>query len=205
MLTCIYCQNEATSREHWIPRGLGTFRGATPLSNRLCGKCNELLGKLDQELLRTGWTGFQRALRGIEGRHGTASVSPFHYKAIQADHPTRMMMPALDRSHEVLSEAYTDEEGKPSARPLRQVVLRMPAGRMECVPFPRRWNAEQLREAVNSRHLEDGMPAELYLEDDENVTNQETPYAMGIRELLTTVFGKDFSARVYGGLGACRE
>ena len=201
MPTCIYCQNEATSREHWIPRGLGAFRGYTPLSDRLCQECNELLGELDREFLRTGLTGFQRALLGIGGRHRTASVSPFHYKSTQANSPIRMMMPALGRSHEVLAEAYTDAEGRPSARPLRQVVLRMPDGGVDCVPFSRGWNGEQLRRAVLSRNLEGGVPVELYLEDDEDVSDQETQYAREIRTLLSSVFGNEFRAQVYGGTG----
>ena len=78
MPTCIYCPNEANSREHWIPRGLGAFRGYTPLLNQVCGDCNRRLGQLDQELIRTGPTGFQRALHGVQGSHGPSKVSPFH-------------------------------------------------------------------------------------------------------------------------------
>jgi hypothetical protein len=105
MPQCIYCRNDATSREHWIPRGFGTFRGFTPLVDRLCEECNRRLGQLDQELMRTGPTGFHRALLGVEGRHGPPKVSPFQYKTMQTDHPTRMMMPALGRQHELLAEA----------------------------------------------------------------------------------------------------
>ena len=41
MATCIYCPNEANSREHGIPRGLGAFRGYTPLRHQVCGDCNQ--------------------------------------------------------------------------------------------------------------------------------------------------------------------
>ena len=201
MATCIYCLNEANSREHWIPRGLGTFRGCTPLLNQVCADCNNCLGQLDQELMRTGPTGFQRALHGVQGRHGPSKVSPFHYKALQADQPTTMMMPALGRKHRILAEAYSDEEGRPSARAIRQIVLKMPDGRMECVPFPRGWTADQLRIAVNSRGFETGTPEEVYLEDDEVFTDQEVPHALEIRTLLSSVFGSKFTAWIYGGSG----
>ena len=202
MATCIYCPNEANSREHWIPRGLGAFRGYTPLLNQVCGDCNTRLGQLDQELIRTGLTGFQRALHGVQGRHGPPKVSPFHYKAMRADQPMKMTMPALGRQHQLLAEAYTDEEGRPSAQPIRQVVLKMPDGCMECVPFPRDWTADQLRTAVSNRELESGTLEEIYLEDDEVVTDQEAPLALEIRTLLSSVFGGGFRGlQVYGGPG----
>ena len=201
MATCIYCPNEANSREHWIPRGLGAFRGYTPLLNQVCGDCNTRLGQLDQELIRTGLTGFQRALHGVQGRHGPPKVSPFHYKAMQADQPTKMMMPALGSQHQLLAEAYTDEEGRSSAQPIRQVVLKLPDGRMECVPFPRGWTADRLRTAVSNRGLEAGKLEKIYLEDDEVFTDQEAPYALEIRTLLSSVFGGEFRAEIYGGSG----
>ena len=201
MPTCIYCPNEANSHEHWIPRGLGTFQGNTTLLNQVCGDCNNRLGRLDQELMRTGLTGFHRALHGVPGRHGTSKVSPFHYKAMQAGQPTTMMMPALGREHQIQAKAYTDEEGRHSARPIRQVVLKMPDGRMESVPFPRGWTANQLRTAITNRGLEAGTLEELYLEDDEVFADQEAPHALEIRTLLSSVIGRKFRAKVYGGSG----
>ena len=199
--TCIYCPNEADSREHWLPRGLGTFRGNTTLVNQVCGDCNNRLGHLDEELMRTGHTGFHRALLGVRGRHGASSVSPFQYRAMRAEQPTTMMMPAIGRDHQIQGEAYTDTEGRPSARPIRQVVLRMPDGSMQAVPFPRPWTADQLRMAVVNRELETGTLQEVYLEDDEVFTDQEAPHALGLRTLLSSVFGGEFGADVYGGDG----
>src|SRR5438552_3966772 len=135
---CIYCIDAAaTSREHWIPRGLGTFRGYTPLLDRLCEECNQRLGQeLDEELMRTGPTGFQRALQGVEGRSRHSKVNPFHYRAMNADQPLKLMMPVLHADHLVLAESYRDDNERDSSRPLRQIVLRTADGRVECVPFP---------------------------------------------------------------------
>ena len=124
---------------------------------------------------------------------------------MQADQPTKMMMPALGRQHQLLAEAYTDEEGRSSAQPMRQVVLKMPDGRMECVPFPRAWTADQLRTAVSNRGLEAGTLEEIYLEDDEVFTDQEALLALEIRTLLSSVFGGKFRAQVYGGSGERTE
>ena len=205
MPICIYCTNEATSREHWIPRGLGTFRGYTPLLKQVCGDCNNSLGRLDEEFIRTGHTGFLRALHGVQGRHGKSTVSPFHYKAMQADQPTMMMMPARDRQHQIQAEAYIDHEGRRSARPIRQVVLRMPDGTMESVPLPRGWTADQLRAAVSNRQLGAGTPEEIYLEDDEIVTEPEAPHQRELKTLLNSVFGTGFRAKVYQGIGERTE
>ena len=200
--TCIYCSNEADSHEHWLPRGLGTFRGNTTLVNQVCGDCNHCLGRLDEELLRTGHTGFVRQLLGVRGRHGASTVSPYQYRVMRAEQPTTtMMLPAIGRDHQIHGETYTDAEGRPSARPIRQVVLRMPDGSMQSVPFPRPWTADHLRQAVVNRGLETGTLQELYLEDDEVFTDQESPDALDIRTLLSSVFGGGFRADVYGGDG----
>jgi hypothetical protein len=172
------------------------------LLDRLCEDCNRRLGQeLDQELMRTGPTGLQRTILGVEGRRGAPKVGPFQYKAMQAEPPTTMMMPALGRDHVLLGEAYRDELGRPAARPIRQVVLRMPDGSMACVPFSRAWNADQLREAVNNRGLQKGVPQELYLDDDEDATNPEDPHTLEVRAALTAVFGPGFRVDCYGGPG----
>ena len=72
---------------------------------------------------------------------------------------------------------------------------------MQSVPFPPGWTADQLRTAVVNRGLEAGTLEELYLEDDEEFTDQEAPHVLKIRTLLSSVFGREFSAAVYGGDG----
>ena len=198
--TCIYCNSEGNSREHWLPRGFGAFRGNTTLANQVCRTCNNLLGRLDGELLRTGHTGFQRALLGIQGRHGASTVSPFEYKAMQAKPPTRLMMPAIGRHHQILAEAYTDVKGTRSARPMRQVVLELPNKSMAPVPFPHDWNAIQLKRAVANRRLEAGILREIYAGENEILTDRDAPHTADVMDLLTLVFGK-FEADVYGGDG----
>jgi hypothetical protein len=119
---------------------------------------------------------------------------------MQADQPTRLMVPALGREHEPLAEAYVDAEGRQSARPIRQVVLRTHDGRMEPVPFPRPWTADHLRTAVQNRGLEGASLEEVYFEDNEDARDQNTPYMTEVRLLLSAVFGQ-FQAQTYGGTG----
>ena len=199
MPACTYCTNEADGREHWIPRGLGTFRGWTPFRG-ICQDCNIRLGFLDEELLRTGLVGLHRAMLGIEGRHGPPKQSPFLYKAMQSDPPITLMVPALGRQHQLYAETRRDESGRTMAEPIRQVVLEMPDGQMQSVPFSRGWNAEHLRIAIKNRGLEGGKPREIFLDSDEDAVSQEAPQMLSVRTLLTEVFG-DFRAMSYGGQG----
>ena len=111
-------------------------------------------------------------------------------------------MPAPSREHDILAEAYMDGDGRACARPLRQIVLKMSDGEMKCVPFARRWTADQLRVAVQERELGAGTLAEIYLEEDESFTNQNEPHVREIRQLLSSVFGSDFrKTATYFGLG----
>jgi hypothetical protein len=76
----------------------------------------------------------------------------------------------------------------------------MPDGRLECVPFPRGWKSEHLKKAIANRGLDGGVLEEVYLEDDEEGTDPDTPYMREVRTLLSAVFGQ-FGAQVYGGPG----
>ena len=194
---CIYCGCEASSREHWIPRGLGKFRGYSPLLDRLCKNCNECLGReLDEEFMRTGAIGFQRAVCGVQGRSGHAKVNPFLYRAMAGQQPTEMLMPMPHAGHLVLGEGYQDTDGNKSARPLRQIVVRAPDGRIARLPFPRAWTAEHLRTSVVERQLTDAEVVEVYFENDEG-----NPEAVKARAIVKEVFGSVREAVAFFGAG----
>ena len=202
MPNCIYCAApDPRSREHWILRGLGSFNGYTPLLNRLCQTCNERLGQeLDEEFLRTGQIGFQRALHGVRGRAGHAPVNPFHYRAMGGQQPNTMMMPIPHAQHHVLAEAYRDADGNRCSKPLRQLVVRNQDGALQCMPFPRAWTAEHLRQGVAARGLADGRVVEIYFEQDEDVRA-----VVAARELVREVFSDLSEAVAYMGVSGERE
>jgi hypothetical protein len=199
---CIYCgAANANGREHWIQRGLGTFRNFTPLTDRICEDCNQRLGRdLDEEFLRTGAIGFQRVLHGIQGRDTHRPVNPFLFRGMDPLQPTTLMMPVPHAGHRVLGNAYRDAEGNHCTKPLRQIVVRKPDGRVESVPFNRAWNADQLREAVTGRGLQNGTVIEVYFDDDEG--NAEVVAA---RELVRHVFGSTEEAIAFFGSAAERQ
>ena len=181
---CIYCGGPDDGKEHWLPRSLGAIKGAGTLLDRLCNGCNNALGKVDEELARTGTTGWLRAVHGIEGRSGPSQVSPFSYRAMSAEQPTVLKMPDPTGVHQVLGEAVPDAERGHVAQQIRQLVFRRADSSRECVPFPRAWTSEQVKRAVQERHLEEAELIEVYLDVD------EIPESENMRGVLREVFGK---------------
>lgn len=164
MPPCIYCGAPANSAEHWLPRALGAIKGTTLLRDRICHDCNQAFGRvLDEELLRTGPTGFFRSALGIKGRRGHTSVSPFYYRGRSAVQPTAMTMPAPHGRYTILAEVGPDEAHGKAGRPLRQLVLEKADGSVECVPFHQGWQSEQIRDAITSRQLDGAELVELSL------------------------------------------
>jgi len=75
MASCIYtgpsglCAGTAPlSGEHYLPRGLGKFRGYEELIGKVCRDCNERFSKLDEILLSHGPEALLRLAHGIQGR-----------------------------------------------------------------------------------------------------------------------------------------
>lgn len=192
---CIYCGAPALSAEHWLPRGFGAIKGVTLLNGRICAECNHALGRsLDEELLRTGPTGFFRSLLGIKGRRQHRDVSLFHYKAASAEQPTTMMMPVHhDGGYRILAQAYQPQH----AKPLRQLVFKTRGGQHECVPFSRGWNADQLKQAIQVRNLQDAELVEVFLDDDESPEDDDW---IEVRKVLTAALGH-FGATAWYGKG----
>jgi hypothetical protein len=183
------------------PAEPGELSRNTPLLGRLCTDCNHRLGReLDEELARTGPTGFLRPLVGVEGRRSHSKVNPFHYRAMSAQQPTIMMMPVLHAEHKVLAEGYRDEHGHEASRPLRQVVVRTTTGDVAWVPFSRAWGADQLRAAIQARQLEGAAPFEVYIEDGESADSDSAQY-FDPHRVLRAVFGPFREVTVYGGVG----
>lgn len=165
--------------------------------NRLCNACNGQLGRdVDEEFMRTGEIGFQRALYGVRGRREHNQVNPFQYRAMSAQQPTTMLTRIPQFDHPILMEGYRNDQGNPAARPLRQVVVRTPEGRIECIPFPRAWTGEQLRKTLEMQQLANVTLVKVLFEDDEGA-----PEAIAARTLLREVFGSVEQAEAFMGVG----
>jgi hypothetical protein len=202
MSPCIYCGAPADSREHWLPRCLGAIEGLAILEDRLCEGCNHALGReLDEALARTGPTAYSRALHGIRGRRQHSEVNLFLYRASSRQQPTTLLRPAPHGQYQILGEAYTDEQGRKNTRPLRQLVLKTPAGDIERVPFPPAYDATLIKKMLAERGLEDAELVEIYLDEDELAEGPESSEALDLRRLLSAVFGAFRGAQVWYGKG----
>ncbi len=78
MPECIYCKSMDVSEEHHLPRCMGKFKGYVSLKDRVCNKCNGLLGKSDEQLCNSGFEGFFRQFLGIQGRKSHTKINPFY-------------------------------------------------------------------------------------------------------------------------------
>lgn len=134
-MTCIYCDKSADSKEHWIPRWLGTYRGADTLLDRLCGACNKRLGDaLDAAMARTGPEAIERYRRGMKGRHDRR-VNPFRFKTQGATPPTIFTSESPGFEAKLLMEDKA-ASGIPNPVPIPQVLVRDGDGKQHSVPLP---------------------------------------------------------------------
>jgi hypothetical protein len=173
---------------------MGSIKEMHLLKGRLCGGCNAFLGReLDEELARTGPTGLYRSTYGITGRRSHTSVSAFHYRAMSRLQPTTLKRPAPHGEWEILGDSYISEDGRPCCRTLRQIVVKGATGIVEPLPFPRAWTASQVVGMLRERGLQGAELVEIYLDEDEPMDD------LGVRGLLTEVFGVFHQVRVWGG------
>lgn len=160
---CVYCASLPFGAEHWLPRSLGRFRGAEVLNDRICRTCNNELGMLDEELIRTGPEGTFRAMLGIGGRHDE-STNPAYYRAATTN-PTRILAADPDEAA-ILYEPFHDD-GQRRGRPLRQIILEDTQGIRHTLPLNLEWNADTLRLALTRRRLTGATPVEVYVDPEE--------------------------------------
>jgi hypothetical protein len=195
MAACIYCGDPADSGEHWLPRTLGTFKHLDQLRDRLCQRCNKVLGdELDQEIANTGTTGLAKFALGIEGRHKAPSKNPFQYKVMGTEAATTMLMDSPDGSCKILGQFFRTESGEARATALRQLVFTKSDGAVVPVQFPRGYSSERLRELVKARGVDGATLTAIYIDPDES--HEDGALLALIKDALGS-----FNATVYGGVG----
>jgi len=191
MASCIYCGSEANSREHWLPRSLGTFGSLQVLHDKVCEPCNGVLGReVDEAFIRTGPEAILRLGLGIEGQRGPGA-NPFYHRAA-TDQPVRATNVSADDEPELLWETFRGENGEPQAQLRQQLVVIDGQGIRHLIPFNTAWTAEILRAALSHRRIENGTLREVYL-DEEHVQH--------VRPVLREIF-PGFRAELFGRSGA---
>lgn len=136
-IECIYCGRQETVtgrkrpwREHYLPKGLGRFRGFEPLWDRVCLTCNATIGQHEEQFLTLGPVGFIRYRLALPKR--PPSKNPF-YNGSHGAPPIRVVgrVPGVD--HDVLIEPIW---GSPKAELARQLILCDEKGTLQPVAVP---------------------------------------------------------------------
>lgn len=139
---CIYCSASARSVEHPLPRALGEFQNAPLLEERLCHSCNQKLGRLDEQLARSGPEGFLRRFFAVAGRAHHESVNVFERGSAGG---SRIEMKAHD---DALGVDVLLEVENGAARQMRQLILIDAARKHHHLPIRRDDTPERLRKNV---------------------------------------------------------
>lgn len=164
---CIYCDSIGPfSKEHAFPRSLGEFSSFPLLINRVCAKCNEDIGRLEEQFGRSGPEAFFREYLNIDGRdthdkvnpfkRGSAGVKPIDFTALLPEEDIKVLWefnPGEKTVREVSQIVFIDDKGK--SYPLRI----------------HKWmnNTDQLRAEMKKIGLDlrGKLPARVFASDDE--------------------------------------
>ena len=135
---CIYCGNvREFSREHYLPDGLGRFENDERLQFRLCGPCNNALGReIEEPFLRVGPMGFFRQVVGVidppkKIKKRGPRPSPF-YRGSKSTPPVKNWAKLPGSDEEILVNIAP---GTTDVFPLNQLVLKA-GGERHHVPIP---------------------------------------------------------------------
>jgi hypothetical protein len=140
---CIYCPALADSLEHPLPAAFGEFTAAPLLKDRICTKCNNTLGLLDQQFSRCGPEALLRRFYGVEGRSTHDKVNVFE-RGSAGGH--RLDLRAKDDALGI-EVALEVENGTP--RQMRHIAFVEESGKTHHLPIREGSSPKQLRAAFD--------------------------------------------------------
>jgi hypothetical protein len=157
---CIYCGHEGKmSREDYLPRCLGKFRGYELLSDRICKACNNGFSEIDEQFCRSGPEAIIRDMLGIEGRKTHKKISPFQRGSAGASRLTFKTRASENASGIEEVELDVDRSTR-SARRLRQMLFIAGERRVALRITDDMKEPEQLREKIKEHKELQAMLAE---------------------------------------------
>lgn len=109
---CIYCLNDTgifTSEEHIVPESLGNYDHVLP-KGVVCDSCNnEILARLDEELVTSDMLGLLKTLFMPYTKDGKLPQATFQNLTIKKTHPTHIVINTSSKKYFTMDE--TDEYG----------------------------------------------------------------------------------------------
>jgi hypothetical protein len=154
---CLYCDEVPSSKEHTLPAGLGEFKDAPILVDRICKACNETrIGILDEQFLRCGPVALLRKRFEISGRDHHDKVNPFYRGSAGGK---RIEFKAWDGQFqtEVLIEALGGNEG----RQMSQLIIKGQEGTWHHFPLTAATTPQVIRDQMKALPLT--APYDLHL------------------------------------------
>jgi len=83
---CIYCGvQKSPSREHYLPRSLGTFKGYEPLLYKICEDCNGGFNILEDQFIHSSPEALFREMLGVKGRKQHSKKAIFYERSAGTD------------------------------------------------------------------------------------------------------------------------
>ncbi len=143
---CIYCGQELElSKEHYLPRCLGNFRGYETLDDKICGTCNNSFKQIEEQFCRSSPEGFFRERLEIKGRKRGKKISPFQRGSAGAP-PLMMKGKFPGEDFEIL---WQFNPGTRGVDHMRQIILFTENGDTRIILIPDDMkDPSQLREKI---------------------------------------------------------
>lgn len=166
---CIYCNSiNPSSEEHVFPRSLGEFRNFPHLANRICTKCNNDIGNLEEQFGRSGPEAFFRKYLNIDGRNTHDQINPFERGSAGAK-PIDFIALLPGTDIEILWEFNPGEQ---TIKEVRQIVFIDKKGKSYPPIRIHKWmnNTDQIREEMKKISLDSKkikLSARVFASDDE--------------------------------------
>lgn len=116
---CIYCGGGPLTEEHYLPEGLGRFRGCEVLKDRICRDCQGKCARLEEQFLRCSPEAFFRKLIAKVGKKHHEKFEMFYRRSAGTD-PVQLVGTYPGEAYPVLWEP---NEGQYTLREMRQIVI----------------------------------------------------------------------------------
>lgn len=162
---CIYCSSRVDrTKEHCLPKGLGSFKGHHILENRICNSCNKPISRAEEQFLRASPEALFRQILGIKGRKYHKAVSPF-YRGSSGAPPIVINHPFPGTDQVLLWEVIP---GTSNIIPLRQIGMSSGKEKVIPIPLPTKLDSKvKLIQHLRRYNLENAEPVYFYSPSEE--------------------------------------